>query len=78
MRLFRVLPALSLLFGAGASASSLDSRDPTPHRNDVRALIDVCASINVQLVVPDLLGVLTAVGLIGGSFTFLAETFLCS
>jgi hypothetical protein len=65
MRLFRVLPALSLLFGA--RASSLDSRAPAPHRNDVRDLLDVCASLDTEVVVPDQLGILTAVGVIGAS-----------
>jgi hypothetical protein len=60
MRFFRVLPALGLLFGA--RASSLDSR----HRNDVRDLLDVCASVNAQIAVPNLLGILTAVGVVGG------------
>jgi hypothetical protein len=64
MRLSRVIPALSLLFGA--RASSLDSREPASHPLDVRDLLDVCASINTELAVPDLLGVLTAVGVIGG------------
>ncbi|KAF8476343.1 hypothetical protein DFH94DRAFT_109195 [Russula ochroleuca] len=63
MRLFRVLPALSLLFGARAS-SSLDSRAPAPHRNDARDLLDVCASVDTNLVVPDILNILTAVGVI--------------
>jgi len=58
MRLFRTLPALGgLFFGARASASRLD----------VRATIDVCASLDVELVVPDLLGILTAVGVVGAS-----------
>jgi hypothetical protein len=63
MRFFRVLPALSLLLGA--RASSLDSREPAPHRLDTRALLDVCVSINADLVVPNALGILTAVGLLG-------------
>lgn len=67
MRLFRVLPLLSLLFGVGVRASSLDSRAPVPHPLDVRDLADVCASLDTELVVPDVLGILTAVGIIGGA-----------
>jgi hypothetical protein len=44
MRHFRVLPPLSLLLGA--RAYSLDSRDPTAHRLDVRATSDVCATVH--------------------------------
>ena len=63
MRLSRVLPALGLLFGV--RASQLDSR--VPHTLDARDPLDVCASLNTELVVPDLLGILTAVGVIGAS-----------
>ena|ERR1700761_9101262 len=63
MRLFRALPILSLLFGA--RASSFDSRAPTAHPHDARDLLDVCSSVDTELVVPDLLGILTAVGVIG-------------
>jgi len=69
MRLSRVLPALGLLFGA--RASQLDSR--VPHTLHARDALDVCASLNTELVVPDLLGVLTAVGLIGAS-TFVSKS----
>ncbi|KAH8987195.1 hypothetical protein EDB92DRAFT_1818040 [Lactarius akahatsu] len=62
MRLFRALPVLSLL--VGARASSLQSREPDAHPLDARDLLDVCASVNAELVVPDLLGVLTAVGVV--------------
>ncbi|KAH9051576.1 hypothetical protein EDB83DRAFT_2521972 [Lactarius deliciosus] len=62
MRLFRVLPVPSLLFGA--RAASLQSREPAAHPLDARDLLDVCASVNAELVVPDLLGVLTAVGVV--------------
>ncbi|KAH9170201.1 hypothetical protein EDB89DRAFT_2230753 [Lactarius sanguifluus] len=62
MRLFRVLPVLSLLFGA--RASSLQSREPAAHPLDARDLLDVCAPVNTDLVVPDLLGVQTAVGMV--------------
>ena len=65
MRFFTVLPVLSLLLGA--RAHSLDSRDPVPHRLDVRDTLDVCGSLNTELVVPDILGILTAVGVIGES-----------
>ena len=67
MRLFRVLSLLSLLFG-GACASSLDSREPAPP--DVRDVLDVCASVDTELVVPDLQGMLTAIGELGGSHFF--------
>lgn len=64
MRFFRVLPFLSLLFGA--SASSLDSRAPVAHPLDTRELLDVCASVNVDLEAPNLLGnVLGTTGVIG-------------
>jgi hypothetical protein len=65
MRLLRALPILSLLFGA--RASFLDSRAPAPHRNDVRDLLDVCATINTVLVVPDPVGIVNGVGIIGAS-----------
>jgi len=45
MYLHRVLPILGLLLGA--RASSLDLRDPVPHRLDVRDTPDVCATINL-------------------------------
>ena len=60
MRLFRVLPTLSLLFGA-----CVDSRQPAAHLLDARDLLDACASVNTELVVPDLLGNQTPVGVIG-------------
>ena len=63
MRFFRVLPALGLLFGA--RASQLDSR--VPHTLDTRALLDVCADISLDLIAPDLLGILTLLGLVGAS-----------
>ena len=64
MRLFSVLPVLSLLLGT--RASSHDSRGPAAHRIDVRSpIIDVCVTLDTELVVPDLLGILTAVGVIG-------------
>lgn len=70
MRFLRVLPALGLLFGA--SASQLDSR--VPHTLDTRDLLDVCASIKVDLIVPNLLGILSAAGLVGAS-TFSTQKF---
>lgn len=76
MRLFSFLPVLGLFLGTRASSQAL-------HRFDLRDLVDVCASINSELVVPDLLGVLTAVGVISESnfpiITYLrAKSFLCS
>ena len=65
MRLFCILPVLSVLLGG--RASSLDSRDPAPHRLDVRDTPDVCGLVNSEIVVPDILGILTAVGVIGKS-----------
>ena len=65
MRLFCILPVLSLLLGG--RASSLDSRDSAPHRFDVRDTPDVCGLVNSEIVVPDILGILTAVGVIGKS-----------
>ena len=44
MQLFRVLPILSLLFGA--RASSLDSRRPDAHPLDARDVSDVCATLD--------------------------------
>jgi hypothetical protein len=46
MRLFSVLPLLSLLLGGRAS---LESRDPIPHRLDVRATSNLCATINLYI-----------------------------
>jgi hypothetical protein len=51
MRLFRVLPILSLLFGA--RASSLDSRQPAAHPLDARYLLDVCALVKTELIIPN-------------------------
>ncbi|KAH9036469.1 hypothetical protein EDB85DRAFT_758455 [Lactarius pseudohatsudake] len=62
MRLSRALPVLSLLFGA--RASFLESREPAAHPLDARELLDVCASVNADIVVPDVLGILSAVGAI--------------
>jgi len=62
MRLFRLLPTLGLLFGA--RASSFNSREPAPHPLDARDLIDVCASLDTELVVPNLLGILSVVGVL--------------
>ena len=44
MRLFHVLPTLSLLFGA--RASSLDSRQSDAHPLDARDVSDVCAMLD--------------------------------
>jgi hypothetical protein len=70
MRLFSVLrlPILGLLLGT--RASSHDSREPAPHRLDVRitsTIIDVCATIQTDLVVKDPFGGLIAVGEISES-----------
>ena len=47
MRLFHVLPILSLFFGA--RASSLGSREPAAHPLDARDLLDVCALVNTDV-----------------------------
>jgi hypothetical protein len=66
MRLFHVLPVLSVLLGA--RAFSLDSRGSAPHRLDMRSTTDVCASlINVPLEVTLPGGRPFNAGLIGGS-----------
>ena len=44
MHFFRVLPVLSLFLGA--SASSLNSRQPVPHRLDVRISAEKCATVS--------------------------------
>jgi hypothetical protein len=76
MRLFSILPFLGLFFVA--RASRLDSRKPAPHPLDVRELIDVCANINANLQVPNLLGILTAVGVIGtAKFMFVRGVPVC-
>ncbi|KAI9439301.1 hypothetical protein H4582DRAFT_2076004 [Lactarius indigo] len=61
-RLFHALPVLGLLFEA--RASSLKAREPAAHPLDVRDLLDVCASVNTQIAVPDVHGVLTIAGVI--------------
>jgi hypothetical protein len=77
MRLFHVLPILGLLFGV--SASSLDSRAPAAHPLDTRELLDVCASVNVDLQAPELLGDLLGVsGVIGQFHTPLSTDFKVS
>ena len=63
MRLFKLFSLFSLLLGARASTSS--SHDP--HPLDVRELLDVCAFVNADLEVPNLLGILTILGKIGES-----------
>jgi hypothetical protein len=50
MRLSRVPPLLSLLLGA--HAYSLDSREPAPHRLDVRATCDLCATVSTVFGLP--------------------------
>jgi hypothetical protein len=76
MRLFSVLPVLSLLLGT--RASSHDSREPAPHRLDVRGpIIDVCATVNADIAVPNILSILTAVGVIGESIG-MPKVVLCS
>lgn len=46
MRLYRLLPAaLLLLSRPGTAAAQL-------HRNDLRDLVDVCASLDVDLAIP--------------------------
>ena len=61
MRLFLVLPFLSLLFGA--SASSLDSRRPDAHPLDARDVSNVCAVFNAEEVPPGLSLILSLLGL---------------
>ena len=73
MRLLHVFPILSFLFGA--RASSLDSRALAAHPLDARDLLDVCASINTELVVPDSFGILTAVGVISQFNVPLSQPF---
>jgi len=67
MRLFRLLPALSLL---GAFASPFDSREPAPSTLLARDLDDRCANIDTQLTVPKI-GILFPVGKIGESILIL-------
>jgi hypothetical protein len=64
MRLFSVLPVLGLLLGTHAL---MDWREPALDSFDVRSPDDVCVSLNTELVVPDILGILTAVGVISES-----------
>ena len=66
MRLSRVLLALCLLFGA--RASQLDSR--VPHALDTRELVDVCATISLDLVeriTPTMVFPVIELGLVGAS-----------
>ena len=64
MRLFRILPVLSLLFGA--QASHVNVREPAPHPLDIRATLDVCANVNTALQVT-VLGKVVTVGHISTS-----------
>lgn len=73
MRLLHVFPILSFLFGA--RASSLDSRALAAHPLDARDFLDVCASVNTELVVPDSFGILTAVGVISQFNVPLSQPF---
>jgi hypothetical protein len=65
MRLFHVLPALSLLLEA--RASSLDSRQPGPHPLDARDLSDVCAPLEGEFMVSNGQGLKVDFGAIGES-----------
>ena len=52
MHLLPVLSVLGLLIGT--RASSLDSRAPASHHLDARQpILDVCATINAELAIPD-------------------------
>jgi hypothetical protein len=76
MHPFRLLPVLSLLFGA--RASNVDSRNAVPHPLDVRDTVDVCATVDTGLVVPNFLGKMTNVGYISASTSSFIFTFtLC-
>ena len=75
MRLFGVLPVLSLLLDA--RATFLDLRQPAPHRLDVRDTSDTCAALDENLLISST-GILI---LIGGScfhFSVHGRVFLCS
>jgi hypothetical protein len=63
MHLFKLFSLLGLFFGA--RASSLKMREPASHPLDTRGLLDVCASVNADLDVPNLLGISTTIGVIG-------------
>lgn len=65
MRLLRTLPALALLLGA--RASDYDTRD----------LLDVCAFVDADLAVPNLLGVVSAFGRLGGLIPFMPGVHCC-
>ena len=65
MRLFRLLPALSLL---GAFASPYDLREPAPYTLDPRGPADKCANINLDLTQ---VGVPASVGKFGESILIL-------
>lgn len=64
MRLFPLLSILGLL---GIRAPSHDSVEPATHRLGVSSLMDTWVSMDTEIVVPDLLGIRTAVGVIGKS-----------
>ena len=74
MHPFCLLPVLSLLFGV--RASNVESRNAVPHPLDVRDTVDVCATLDTDLVVPDFLGRMTGVGSISAS-TFVLKFTLC-
>jgi hypothetical protein len=59
--------SLSFALFLGTHASSHDSREPA-HPLDVRApILDLCVSLNLDLYVPDVAGVLKLAGLLGES-----------
>ena len=68
MRSFTTLSLITLLLGTRASSHGL--REPGSHRLDARdPIIDICVSLNLDLHVPDINGILTGVGLLGESLT---------
>ena len=69
MRFFSVLSLLTLLLGTRASLHDEYLRGPPPRRHDVRSpILDVCVSLNLEVVVPDIVnGILTGVGILGES-----------
>jgi hypothetical protein len=75
MRLFHVLPILSFLFGA--SASSLESRQPDAHPLDARDVSDVCALLNPDSSNPSYSQLVQELGYTGQYGPFNAPTLNC-
>ena len=71
MRLFHFLPVLGLLLRA--RASSFDSREPAPHRLDVRDTSDVCAVVTGTYLYGGFSSSLRSIGVLSFTVRFMSS-----